>query len=376
MQQLTAAPRDSLTATQVTDLLLSDALTVSAGAERLDSNLVVQEDISDDLLGGMVERVMNATVHGTVKLDISRVLAWGTDLIRPYMTLTSGTTTARFNLGVFSLTTPERPVGLTPETYSCAGYDRLYLLNRPVGDTYTVTAGTDYLTAVQNVVAAAGLSGVYLDTTASGKTLPSDMVWPLKPLQGTAGSTSWLNVINDLLAAISYRGMWADENGYFRSEPYVNPAARAPEFTFTTDSTTIVGIDRTFTQDIWNVPNRWVFVQQNLTAAPAEGAGQYTVNNVSTGLTSQNSRGYVWTKVIELAAADQASLQAQGDIIAAADQQVAAELKVTTGPFPVAGHWDVLTLSDPALSVTKVVCTQWQLDLSGADMNVIWRVVA
>lgn len=376
MQQLTAAPRSSLTAQQVTSLLLGDSLTVTAGAERLNSSLVVQEDISNDLLAGSIERVMGATVHGTCKLEISRVLAWGTDLVRPYMILSNGTVTARFNLGVFTLTTPERPVGLTPETYSCAGYDRLYLLNRPVGDTYIVTAGTSYLAAVQNVVSAAGLSGVYLDSTAQGKTLPTDMVWPLKPAQGQAGSTSWLNVINDLLSAISYRGLWADENGLFRSEPYVTPSARAPEFTFTTDAATIVGQDRTFTQDIWNVPNRWVFVQQNLTAAPADGAGQYTVNNVSNGLTSQNSRGLVWPKVVELAAADQASLQAQGDVIAAADQQVAAELKVTLGPFPAAGHWDVYAYSDSAISVSKVVCTQWQLDLSGADMNVIWRVVA
>ena len=376
MQSLTAAPRDAFTAAQVTSLLLAPAITVNAGLERLNSSLVVQEDISNDLLSGQVERVMNATVHGTCKLEISRVLSWGLDLVRPYMTLTDGKITARFNLGVFSLTTPERAVGWTPETYACSGFDRLYLLHRPVGDSYAIVAGTGYLAAVRSVVTAAGLSGVELDGTAEAKTLPTDMTWPLRPVSGTVGSTTWLNIVNDLLAAVSYRGLWADENGVFRSEPYVNPITRAPEFTFTVDAQTIVGEDRTYVQDIWAVANRWVFIQQNPTAAPVEGAGQYTVNNANNGLTSQSSRGLTWTKVVELGAADQPSLVAQGDVIVAADQRVAATVKPTIGPFPVAGHWDVFTLVDPSLSVTKVVCSQWQLPLDGSDMTVVWDVIA
>ena len=222
MQALTAAPRGAFTAAQVTALLLAPAITVSAGLERLNASLVVQEDISDDLMGGQVERVMNATVHGTCKLDISRALAWGLDLVRPYMTLTDGKITARFNLGVFSLTTPERAVAWTPETYACSGFDRLYLLHRPVGDSYAVTAGTGYLAAVRSAVTAAGLSGVNLDGTAEAKTLPSDMTWPLVKSTATTtststgssasstatGATTWLNIVNELLGAISYRGLW------------------------------------------------------------------------------------------------------------------------------------------------------------------------
>ena len=388
MQTLNAPPRDAFTASQVTSLLLAPAITVSAGLERLNASLVVQEDISNDLLSGQVDRLMNATVHGTCKLDISRALAWGIDLVRPYMTITDGRITARFNLGVFSLTTPERLGGINPETYTCAGFDRLYLLHRPVGDSYAVTAGTGYLAAIRSVVATAGLTGINLDGTAELKTLPTDMVWPLVKSTTTAvktlapsavnagpGATTWLNIVNDLLAAINYRGLWADENGIFRSEPYINPALRPPEFTFTVDAQTIVGQTRAFVQDIWAVPNRWVFIQQNPATAPVEGTGQYTVNNVNTGLTSQKSRGLVWAKVVELAAADQATLGAQGDVIVAADQRVAATIKPTTGPFPVAGHWDVFNLVDPSLLVQKVVCSQWQLPLDGSDMTVIWDVV-
>lgn len=387
MQVLNAPPRDGLTAAQVTALLTGPTVAVSAGAELLTPALAFVQDISDDLAGGSVERVMNATVHGTCNLSLSRALAWGTDLIRPYMTLTAGAVSARFNLGVYSLATPVRQIGVNPETYDVQGYDRIYLLDRPVGDTYTVAAGVGFLAAVRTAITASGLSGVSLDGAAEAKTLPVAMVWPLIQAQTGAdgkpssSSTSWLGVVNDLLGAVGYTGLWADENGSFRSNPYALPATRSSEFTFTADDTnlTIVGEQRDFTQDTWAVPNRWVFIQQNrdpAAAVPVEGAGIYTVNNTADGLTSQTARGLVWAKVVSLDAADQSSLVTQGNNIVAADQRVTASLKVTTGPWPVAQHRDIYTYADSALGASrKVQATRWSFDLSGSDVTWEMEVV-
>lgn len=391
MQTLNAAPRDNLTVAQVTSLLTGPSLSVSAGLELLTRSLRLVEDISDDLVGGRVERQMRATgSHGTCSLGLSRALTWGVDLVRPYMVLTNGAVTARFNVGVFSLTTPERRTSEMPATYDVQGFDRLYLLNRPVGDTYTVAAGTSYLTAVTSAITAAGLSGVYLDSSASASTLPTAKVWPLVQAQsGSDGrrdkdnsNITWLAVVNELLADIGYRSLWADENGLFRSEPAALPAARAPEFTFSADdvNVTILGEQRTFLQDVWNVPNRWVFVQQNRVtgaAAPTEGDGVYTVNNTADGITSQSARGLVWAKVISLDAANQAALVTQGNVIVAADRRVAAVYKVTTGPFPAAGHLDVFTYADTALGGSvKVQAVSWQLPLDGGDMTWEWEGAA
>lgn len=379
MQTLNAPPRDGLTTAQVTAALQADAVTFDFGLELLDAGLNVVDDISEDFAGGKVKRVMNAIIHGTCDLQISRALAWGTVLVRPYMLVTGAGATARFNVGVYCLTTPDQVVGLTPATFAVQGADRLYLLTRTVGDTYVVAAGTGYLAAVQGAITAAGLSGVLLDSSAAAAVLPADRVWPLIPSQGNP--STWLNIVNDLLGDINYRGMWADENGLFRSAPYVDPTVRGREFTFdTSDPRTLVGEQRTLTQDIWQTPNKWIFVQSNRAtgaAAPSEGDGVYTVTNNADGPTSVVARGLTWPKQVALTAADQSSLVAQGDSIVAADKRTSSTVAATTAPFPAAGHYDVFAYVDAELgALWKVQASQWQLDLTGADMSWTWERVA
>lgn len=380
MQALTAAPRSNLTAAQVEAVLQSPSLSVDFGCELLDANLNVTEDISAEFEGGSREWVLGATVHGTCRLSMTRELAWGVDLVRPYRLLTDPITgvTARFNRGVYCLTTPEDVFGESVRTFQVTGADRLYLLDREVGDSYRVAAGTSYLTAVRDVITAAGLSGVLLDGTST-KTLPVDRLWPFVPTgtDGKAdqpGTTTWLRIVNDLLDAINYRGIWADENGLFRSEPYVAPSARTAEYAFTADdpSTTLMGQSRTRVQDRWKAPNRWVFVQRNLPGdpppVPAEGAGIYTVPNSTGGLTR--------TRTVVLDAAGQDELVAQGDRIVANDRRVSTLLRVSTAPFPLAGHADVYSYTDADLGGTlKVQAVQWTEPLGAEDMTWAWEVV-
>ena len=54
------------------------------------------------------------------------------------MTLSNAAVTARFNLGVYVLTTPQDKRGETPSTFDVQGYDLLQPLLDPVGDTYVV----------------------------------------------------------------------------------------------------------------------------------------------------------------------------------------------------------------------------------------------
>ena len=182
------------------------------------------------------------------------------------------TTSARFNLGVYALTSPESPRGEDPVTYEVDGYDLLYLLSRTgPGDTYVVNAGTGYLAAAQAAITAAGISApVQFDGTLAATTLPTAMVWVL-----TEQADSWLRIINDLLAAINYRGLWADEDGRLRSGPYAAPETRAVEWVFDTANlrTNLVGEERTMSADVWGIPNVWRFVRRGMTVQPVEGAG-------------------------------------------------------------------------------------------------------
>jgi hypothetical protein len=359
----------------VRELIIGDRLELTAGIELVNADLSAGEDLSDDLMGGRVSRSMNARIHGTCSLQLARELPWGASLVRPYLVLADRGVSARFNLGVFSLTTPEKPLGPSPVIYSVDGFDRLYLLDREVGDTYEVAAGTAYTTAIADVIADAGLSGVIVDNSMAAKTLPQTMVWPLVPTSGNPAT--WLRIVNDLAAAINYRGLWVDELGRFRADPYVNPADRAPEWVFDVDViTTIVGEDRTVTEDLWKAPNRWIFVQQNRSIAPTVGDGIYIVDNEHDGPTSQDQRG-VWPRQVKVDVADHASLVAFGDRVVAADRRVSLAVNVTTGPFPVAGHADVYTYSDTAAGGSmKVTAEEWDLDLLSGAMRWRWQEVA
>jgi hypothetical protein len=368
VQGLTAPPRDHLTATQVTGLLTGDRLVVSAGLELLDTNNAVVDDISDYFVGGEVERDCYATVHGSCKLGIQLKLKWGKDRVRPYMTLTDGAVTARFNLGVYVLTTPQTKRGETPGTYDVQGYDLLYLLQNGPADTYVVTSGTTYLQAVRDVVTASGVgASVLLDGTGGSTTLPNTMVWSLPE------NVSYLQIINDLLAAIGYNEVWADWNGNLRSEPFVAVGTRASEWTLDTSNagTNIVHQERTLIEDVWAAPNWWRFVRRDMGTQPTEGAGIYTVQNVSDGPTSQDSLGRTVRRPVEyLEVADHASLVAQGDRIVAEDRQVSREVQLMIDPLPVMWHRDCFTLKDSA-PTEKLVAAGWSLPLDGAPGRLV-----
>lgn len=394
MQLLTTAPRDSLTDAQVR-WLLTGAPTVAygRGLELLDSDLTLLDDITDALEDGSVTRTMNADVHGTCQLKLSRDIDYATQLVRPYMTLTDGALSARFYVGAYTLRKGQDTFGSSIPSISVDGSDRLWLLNRPA-DAWAALADTGVIAAVLDVFAAAGVTGVLIDGTAQDKTLPADMLWPLfgTASDGTTanGTTTWLQIVNKLLSTINYRGVWCDELGRFRSQPYVDPGDRAPEFFFDFDDerNSIVSPSRTRARDLSSLPNRWVFVQQNVVSAdgssatPVDGAGLYVVDHSQVTSAPGYRKGLVWSGApVQLPAADQESLVALGDAYVAAAERVATTLTVTTAPFPAAWHWDVYTYSDTEVGgLMTVEESAWTLDLgqSGGvpnDMQRTWSVI-
>lgn len=384
--------RDGLTTAQVRQLLVGSAGVVyNRGLEVLDAALNVVGDISTELDSGNVAHAGLADIAGTCSLRVTADLDYGRQLARPFLDVGDGTVTARFRMGAYVLRRPSSTYGQSPRTSSIDGSDRVLLLQRPVGNSYSVAADTGYLAAVRQVIADSGLSAstVLLDGTAQDKTLPAAKVWSLFQPDGTT-ATTWLRIVNDLLSPISYRGLWTDELGKYRSEPYADPASRGPEFTFDLGPDSILDPLRTVTQDLSQVPNAWVFLQQNLVdasgnpAEPVEGAGQYTPPmNQSDGPTSIDGRGGLrFLSVVRLDAADQASLVRQGNSRVAADRRVTKVITVRTAPFPAAGHLDVYTYIDSeAGGRMKVQETAWTQSLGTSaglpdDMDRTWQVVA
>ena len=112
-----------------------------------------------------------------------------------------------------------------------------------------------------------------------------------------------------------------------------------------------------------------------MTVKPVEGAGIYTVQNISNGRTSQTALGRTIKAPIQfLTAADQTSLTAQGDAIVAADQRVSRTFTIMIDPLPVAGHLDIVQFKDNGSSDICQV-DSWVIDLKGAPAQWILEAV-
>lgn len=341
-------------------ILTARHVTVGYGADLLNEQDQVIDDLSPDLVGGVVERNNYASVHGTCDLELLRALPWTTVRVRPWQEVQAAAGTVRRNLGVYVLTTPDVALSDDDTTvYEVQGYDKLHLLQHEVGDTYVVAAGTGYLDAARQAIVDAGVTGLpaLFDGTASASVLADPFVWVLD----TSEPVTWLRVVNDLLAAIGYRGLWVDHDGRFRSEPYQSPAVRPPEWTFdlADPRTNIVAPARTLTVDEFERINYWRFVRDGMTTQPTEGNGLYTVDR-SEGAPRR-------PRVVQVQAADQSALQSIGDAEVDAASRRTRLLDAACGPLPILGHFDVSTWIDPELGPLKVLTRSHVIPLDGAE---------
>lgn len=369
MQPLTAAPRHTMSSAAVIRLLRdAPAIQVGKGLELIDRDLQVIEDISDDLVGGSISRNSYANLHATATLAVSRELAWSSALVRPYMVISDGSTSARFNLGAFYTSVPVHNLGERPVTYEVNGYDILHGLYSPTGEAYAVDAGVSYLAQVEAILQQQGYTRYLIDQTRADAVLPSPRVWPLDD------QTRWLSIVNDLLAAIGYQGIWSDWDGQLRCQPYQLPRDRAPEWLYDSDQrTSMLGPQRSVERDYFEAPNRWVVVRQNDIDGPppTEGNGVYTWQNEDQGDTSVQGRdGRIITKVVYVDAADQAALERLAEVMIDADMRIPTTLRVSTSPNPLHWHFDRLRVDEPAIGpYADVLGTSWTLPLDGSDMT-------
>lgn len=382
MQSPTDGPRARFTAEQVRYLIeQSSSFDVTFGLELLDQDLNIVDDISEALTTASVQRNSYANLHATLSFTIESPLSWGLAIVRPYMEITAPTSTTdplntlRFYLGAYVTDTPEEDMSLDVSSWDATGYDILSLLDDSIGDGYSIDAGESYLGHVEDILLNRGFSQYVIDPDATDTLLPSAKSYTVDD------NVTWLTVINDLLAAVGYAGIWSDHNGVLRAQLYRSPADRGPEWRMTDDpAVTLLTQRRKRSRDFYDAPNHWVIYQQNATeneqASNANGL-RYEFTNDSIGETSVEGRGgRVITKVLGVDAADAASLAAQAQRTIDADMLIPTIIAIDTAPFPLAWHFDRIEVADARLGATlQVLATAWTLNLDGSDMTWEWTVI-
>jgi hypothetical protein len=351
------------------EIIRAAALEVDVGLELLDADDTFLDDISEWLqpVGSSISRANLATIHGTCRLRLSQTLMWHSHRLRPYITLTDAAgNTQTWALGVYLPETPRRVAGEFPQTYLAEGYDKLVVLNTPIGVTYSLLSGATYVTAVEELLEAAGETHYNIDQSST-LTLPSDRTWPIDEQH------TFLSVINELLSAIGYRGLWVDRNGYYRSVPYVAPSLRAPIWDYDTGAIDTIMHDGAVEEsDLFTVPNRWVFIRDDPTQdLPTDGAGIYTVTNAADGPGSIAERGRIITRIVRMEAANQASLETQGSALVERDRQSLIHLDWVTSPNPLHWHAETVRVTATELGLTTALFSEqaWSLAFGNARMT-------
>jgi len=398
MQPLNYPPRADIDPTALRALIQGQsALQIGYGAVGYDKNFIAVGDISQYMtVGSTIHSDITSTIHRTCNLNIDSDVAdkWDylSGYIKPYQTFTDPLTglSAQFNLGMYTLTTPDDDISVRPSTLQFSGYDLIYLLQQPIGDTYEVPKGVDPAQAAAEAIALAAPGATVLATPSTSLTA-TQLTWAFDASQ----PATWYDVVNSLLAAIGYRQVWVDWDGAFRIEPFVDPAQAQYEWTFDLNSpVNIISTDRTRQSDLFDVPNWWRFVFENLPDTPVEGTTQLTyVDNDPTNPGSYANRGR-YVRYIEAVAGtvnaddtetyDYSALQ-QYAMRTVSDSLVPGEVfALTSQPFPLAWHLDIIQYFDPNLAdilpaqstSRRILATQWEMALDGlTDMSWTWQTV-
>lgn len=282
---------------------------------------------------------------------------WFGDEIAPEMILDGET----YPLGIF------RPATVTPREDAAGksliieAYDRSWLARDSRTDTRQYFAeGTNYAEAAASMLAASGIGLV--STVATPLTLAEAREdWEI--------GTSRLQIANELLSEIGYKGVWFDSSGIARIEPYETISAENIRHTISdrdVKSLLLPGIART--TDIFNSPNVFMVICSN--PDKQDGMSATAENTAMQSPLSIQRRG---RRIVQVTRVN--NIATQQELQAYADRQLTDSLisgekiQVSTGLLPGFGVGEVTALQ---VGDVFAICreTAWTMELqAGGRMS-------
>lgn len=369
--------RSDFTEAQIDALIKTDtSIAIGHGMELINRDLMVLDDISRDLRDCTVTHDNSATLHNTSTFDITQRLAWGSAIVRPYVTIDNGTLKARFNMGAYFTEAPENEEDRLPTTFRVNGYDILKGLNNLVGDSYAIRIGDSYLDAVESILLSQGYTQYTIDPSRRGTLATTPKAWPIDE------TTTWLMIVNELLTAVGYAPIYSDWDGRLVCDQFTEPSMRITEWKYDKGVYTGQLVPGTKVKhDFYAAPNRWVGIRNSTqdttgTAALIEGNGVFTYRNETKGETSIEGRGREQTKVIRVDVADQAALEAAVMAEVATDLVIGTLIEASTSCNPLHWHDDVVSVETSTLGTIRVRQNTWSMSLSDkGKMSHVWALL-
>lgn len=199
----------------------------------------------------------DATIHTSIKgtFLVNNAVDYLSDELQPVMTIDGQETP----LGIYQAATPSIKGAAGQKRVEVEAYDRCWRVYSNRTETILhLSAGASYLTEIRKLLTACGIALVI--ATPSDATLQTDREdWDV--------GTSYLTIVNDLLAEINYNSLWFDASGVARLEPYQEPSAAIIDWRYGTTDLFLPekhpGQDWSDETDIFDAPNVFVVTCNN-----------------------------------------------------------------------------------------------------------------
>lgn len=318
-------------------------------------------DTSPDIFSFQVVSLLPADESALEK--VPGELNWMSDRVRPVLIVNG----VEYPCGVYVATTLDKKIIAGNEILSLEAYSPLYLANRvQIEGAYTIKAGTNYLTAVQELLRSAGIINYEAEDTTA--TLAADRAdWDI--------GTPVLSVINELLDEINYRSAWVDLTGCVRLTKYVAPSADNIQHTYTQGAYSIVSADASVTTDYFSKANvfRAVCDSPDLDE-PLVATAENSDPNSPYSTATLGVRILQTEKVDGVP--DLATLQERAENMLTKSLQTTETVTFETALCPVHGSWDTVGLViDGVAGIYTETGWSMTLDASGVMQHTAERVV-
>lgn len=296
--------------------------------------------------------------------DPGEAVNWLSDRIRPEMTIDGVT----YPLGIFLPASVREKETDTQKSVQIEAFDQCWILR----DTKTESlqyfaAGTAYLTAIQTLLTAAGIALVSIT--------PSEAVLAEAREDWNIG-TSYLEIINQLLAEINYNPIWFNEEGLAVLEPASMPTAENIEHTL--DDTKVRSLllpNISRETDIYQAPNVFIVVCSNADKNAAMSATAENTNPQSPLSIARRGRRIATVVQVDNIA-DQNELEAYANRLRNESMISGETIQVTTGLLPGYGVADVVALQYGDLFTTCIEHSwSMQLQVGGSMQHTLEKVV-
>lgn len=274
--------------------------------------------------GEIFESVYTDTqATGSVRVHDPHI-AWHRYRVRPWAVING----ERYPLGVYIATTPVVETTATGQSATVKLYDKTLIARRAsYGASFSLDTGTVVTDAVRAILASMGITQAAI--TESAERLTAPMVW--------GPENSKLRIINDLLMAVNYFGLYCDPHGVYTVAPYVAPQYRPIIADYVDGHTCYYRPEFSRELDTFEVPNKVVYISQPTDGGDTPGLVSVAINDDPTSPFSRPNVGEITKWVENVEATSQAALDGLAARDLAEASTVAAKIQIEAAfqPHPL-----------------------------------------